>query len=124
MPNERSTDMEKFSNIEELKDDVKRCVEFHGFKAEENKYANLGLKIVTDTGYTCIDIYTDLKWDFENREVIQSFDFAMSICRMGGRNTPEEFRTIADEMVRVAELVEVLNHCGYKLATAIPAEAK
>ena len=119
MPSKRSTDM-KYKNIEDIRESVKACVEFHEFEVEDSKYATLGMKIKTETGYICIDIYSSFHVDLENRIVTESYEFRPAICRMGGNNTPEEFRAIAKEMMRAANLVESLNfRGGYQLVTEI-----
>lgn len=123
MPNERSTDM-KTKNIEDIRESVRGCAEFHGFETEDAKYANLGLKIKSKTECICIDIHMEFGLDFERKIATENFTFVTSICRMGGQNTPEEFRAIADEMLRTADLIEDLNACRYELITEIPTKAQ
>lgn len=124
MPNERSTDM-KYNNIEDIRKSVRACAEFHGFEVKDAQYTTLGISIKTETGYVRIDVYSDFSFDFENKVATDAYEFCPTICKMGGKNTPEEFREIANEMLKAANLVEALNfRGGYQLVTEIPAKAE
>lgn len=115
----------KYNNIEDIRKSVRACAEFHGFKVKDAQYTTLGIQIETETEYVRIDIYSDFHIDLGNNIVIESYEFCPTVCRMGGKNTPEEFREIANEMLKAANLVEALNFReGYQLVTEIPAKAK
>ena len=114
----------KYNSIEDIRDGVRECAKFYGFEVEDAKYTTLGMVIETKTGYVRIDVYSDFNIDLENNVVTESYEFCPTVCRMGGKNTPAEFRAIAEEMVMAADLVEALNlRGGYKLVTGIPTRA-
>lgn len=111
----------EYKNIEDIKRNVEACVKFHGFEVEDCKWATLGITIKTNSDYVRIDISSDLHMNFEERVVIQNFEFCPTICRMGGHNTSEELRTIADDMRRIANLVDDLSlRGGYSLVVEMP----